>query len=856
MQPDSGVWYEFGRFRVVPRQRQLLSDGIPVELGSRAFEVLLVLLESAGGLVRKDQLLDRVWPGTVVEENNIQVQISALRKALGEDRNLILTVPLRGYRFTGSVRAVKEEDGAAQSVIGAAPSESATPVLTNLPATVSDFIGRGDELQELAELIARHRLVTIIGTGGIGKTRLALEFARSQRSTFTDGVWLAQLAPLSDPALVPGVTTAALGLQGGAAQWTAERLSAALREKHALLVLDNCEHVAAAAAQEAELLLHAAPVLRLLATSQEPFGIDGECIYRLQPLPLPADDSMECGTALANEAVCLFITRVRAADPRFVLDERLAPVVATICRRLDGIPLAIELAAARAATLGIEELARRLDDRFHVLTRGRRTAMPRHQTLRATLDWSYRLLSERAQIVLGRLAVFSGSFSLDAASRVVADEGLPDSDVVDQIGELVDRSLVLADVAGAHRRYRLLQTTRAYALEKLADSGEFSTIARRHALSLCEEFPAAVARWETFPSDEWLATYAPEIDNVRVALDWAFGPGGEEPLGVQLAAFSFILWYLLSLQQEGRTRLERGIASLRPETPKQIEALLWFGYGFLSAGTPRGRALPALRRSIALYREIGDRVWLGRGLGLYGLNLARAGDVAEGRAAIEEGLAVMAEAYPGSKSYARCLTNLAIASLIASDYDRARALLREALEVGRASGAHLWVLRTLLYEAEVEFAVGHTRRAIVGARDLAAHCRQMRRSGLLGNVLCNLGAYLFAAGAIDEARAALREGLPLALEGEIGSAELASGLQTFAAIALSEQRVERAAQLIGYSDAYFSSEFRGRNPAKRQIRHRLMETLQSSLAPDRLAALMEVGARWTEDEAMAAALEN
>jgi predicted ATPase/DNA-binding winged helix-turn-helix (wHTH) protein len=854
MQSDAGETLEFARFRVLPRQRQLLADGVPVELGSRAFDVLLVLLEARGSLVTKNQLLDRVWSGTVVEENNIQVQISALRKAFGDDRNLILTVPLRGYRFTGAVRTVADADGSVQPVPGFAPSEAPAPVLTNIPASVSDFIGRDQELQELAELIKRHRLVTVVGTGGIGKTRLAVEQALSLLPEFSDGVWLAPLAPLSDPQFVPAVTTAALGLQGGAAQWPAERRAAALRGKRLLLVLDNCEHVAAAAAAEAELLLHVAPTLHLLATSQEPLGIDGECVFRLQPLALPEDGSAKWDATLRNAAVRFFVARVRSADPHFVLDESVAPTVATICRRLDGIPLALELAAARAATLGIEELARRLDDRFRLLTGGRRTALPRYQTLRATLDWSYKLLSDPAQTMLRRLAAFSGRFDLDAAARVVADEALPDWTVVDHVAELVNRSLVMADDAGPHRRYRLLETTRVYALEKLADSGEFAIVARRHAVSLCDRFPQAVAEWETLPTLQWLDIYAPEIHNLRVALDWAFGPDGDADLGLRLAAISFILWPLTALKQEGRSRLEHAIANLSPMTPKPIEALLWFGYGFLTAGTPRGRALPALRRSIALYREIDDPVWLARALSLYGLNLARSGDVAEGRTAIEEALALLAKASPGSKSYARCLTNLAITRMVASDYDGARAVLEEALSLSSALGAHYWVLRTLLYKAEIEFADGHIVRAIAGARELLALCRPMRRSGVLGNVLCNLGGYLAVDGAMDEARAMLQEGLPLALEGEIGSAELAGGLQSLAVIALAEQRTERAAQLMGYANAFFSSEFQGRNPAKLKVRDRLMETLQGSLAPDRLAALIEAGARWTEDEAMATAL--
>jgi predicted ATPase/DNA-binding winged helix-turn-helix (wHTH) protein len=852
MQPERAEWLEFGRFRVLPRQRQLLADGAPIELGTRAFDILLVLLEARGNLVTKDQLFDRVWPGAVVEENNIQVQISALRKAFGDSRGLILTVPLRGYRFTGEVRNVVGE-----AALGAPPATGVEDraVPTNLPSPVSDFVGREAEIDELRKLVTKHRLVTLIGPGGIGKTRLGLEIALSLLPTFPDGVWLAEFAPLGDAELVPAVTKAALGLQEGAARWTPERLSAALRGKSLLLVLDNCEHVVAAAAAEAETLLHAAPSVCIIATSQDPLGIDGECIYRLQPLGLPADESVESDAALKNESVRLFLARVHAADPHFVLDDRMVATVATICRRLDGIPLAIELAAARAATLGIEGLARRLDDRFHVLTGGRRTALPRHQTLRATLDWSYGLLSELAQIVLGRLAVFSGSFTLDAASRVVADDALPEWTFVDHIGELVGRSLVIADNAGPRRRYRLLQTTRAYALEKLADSGELASLARRHALSFCEVLAEAVAAWETQPSAEWLAINAPEIDNVRVALDWAFGPDGDTELGLQIAASSSILWYLLSLQQEGRTRLEQAIAHLRPTTPKLVEAQLWLGYGFLTAGAPKGRALPALRRAVVLYREADHSVWLGRALGLYGVSLARAGMVEEGQAALEEARALLAVAKGQVKGYVRCLSNLGIARIIAGRFNEARILLDEAISLGRAARADFWVLRASLYRADVEFADGNITAAIAQTRELIPLCRAMRRTGRLGSALCNLGGYLVAAGIIDEARSALREGLPLTLEAETGSAAFAAGVQSFVAIALHGNQIERAAQLLGYARAFFSSEFAGRNPAKLEILDRLLEPLERALAPDRLRALMESGARWSEGEALSAALE-
>jgi predicted ATPase/DNA-binding winged helix-turn-helix (wHTH) protein len=842
---------EFGRFRLLTRQRELRRGDAPIPLGSRAFDVLLILVEAQGELVTKEELLARVWPGAVVEEGNIQVQVSALRKALGEDRHFILTVPLRGYRFTGEVRAL---DGEGRTVPASSPEpQPAQPIPTNLPAPVSDFIGRESELRELRELLRHNRLVSLVGTGGIGKTRLGLEVARAALEAFPDGVWLAELAPLTDPDLVASAINTALGLQSGAA-WTSERLAAALRGRRLLLVLDNCEHVIGAAAREAETLLRAVPGMCVLATSQEPLGLDGECTYRLSPLEFPAEEIAELAAALRHDAVRLFVARARAADPHFNLSERNAATVAMICRRLDGIPLAIELAAARAAALGIEGLARRLDLRFHVLTGGRRTALPRHQTLRATLDWSHRLLTEPDRIVLRRLAVFAGSFSLEAAASVVADSALAEWEVVGRIAELVDKSLVVADAAGSARRYRLLESTHAYAMEKLADSGEFGSLARLHAVYFRDNVRSALASWEETPSVQWLEAQAPEIDNIRIALDWAFGADGDPAVGIELAAASYPLWYLLSLMQEGRARLERAMGAVSPTTAKPIEARLRYGYGFLSTGEPRGRALPALRRAVSLYRESGEPLDLGRALSFCGLNLARTGGLTEGLAALEEARKhLSAAAHP--KSLALCLTNLAIARTVAGEFEAARALLDESLAVGAHSRADFWVWRARIYKAEVEFAEGQLEEAIAQAREVVALARTARRTGLLGHSLCNLAGYLIARGELEEAGAALREGLPLAQESELDAVLLAGGLQHLAAIAARENRLERAAQLIGYARAFFSTEFEGRSPAKQRIQARIVESLRSALPGERLTELMEAGARWTEEEAMSTALE-
>jgi predicted ATPase/DNA-binding winged helix-turn-helix (wHTH) protein len=472
---------EFGRFRVLPRRRQLLADGVPVELGSRAFDVLMVLVEARGLLVTKDELMSRVWPGTVVEENNLQVQISTLRKTLGEDRGFILTVSGRGYRFTAEVRSTFTRPAPLPplAVVAAADRSGAEP-LSNLPEPVSEFVDRETELADMLGLIATHRLVTVTGPGGVGKTRLALKAARHLLPEFVDGVWLAELASLSDPALVDRTMLTALGLGPEARNIPPDRLAATLRQKSLLIVLDNCEHVIEAAARGAERLLQAGSRIHVLATSQEPLGVDGEHVFRLGPLALPSEDDRE--DPLRHAAIRLFVTRVQATDPGFALDERTTGPAVAICRHLDGVPLAIELAAARAATLGIEEVAAGLEHRFRLLTEGSRTSLPRHRSLRATLDWSYGLLAEAHRAVTRRLAVLPGGFTLEAA-RAVAGESLGEAAVVDSVAMLVAKSLLVADHSGAAQRYRFLETTRAYLLEKLAESGEDAAPAHRPAIA-------------------------------------------------------------------------------------------------------------------------------------------------------------------------------------------------------------------------------------------------------------------------------------------------------------------------------------------------------------------------------------
>jgi predicted ATPase/DNA-binding winged helix-turn-helix (wHTH) protein len=479
----------FGRFRLVPHRRQLLADGQPIKLGGRAFDVLMALIKARGEVVGKDALMARVWSAQVVEESNLQSQIWALRAAFGADRDLIRTVSGRGYQFTGEIRVTSgSPDERTGAGIVAAQPPAALPS-TNLPVAISELIGRDAEVAGVVSLIGAHRLITLTGAGGIGKTQLALAAARQLSPQFAEGVWLAEFSPLGDPGLVPATVAAAVRLELGGGEASAQRVAQALADRRLLLVLDTCEHVIDAAAGIAEALLHASPAAHVIATSREPLRAEGEQIYPVPPLDVPVGDAEDREDPLQYGAVRLFTERVRAALPYFVPDRRVVALIAAICRRLDGIPLAIELAAARAAALGIGALAARLDDRFRLLAGGRRGALPRHQTLRATLDWSYDLLPEPERVILRRLAVFAGAFSLEVASEVVASPELVPSEVVDGLADLVTKSLVSAEVDGTVARYRLLDTTRAFAIERLCHGNSIEHALRaksEHASCGCD----------------------------------------------------------------------------------------------------------------------------------------------------------------------------------------------------------------------------------------------------------------------------------------------------------------------------------------------------------------------------------
>jgi predicted ATPase/DNA-binding winged helix-turn-helix (wHTH) protein len=486
---DSRPVYESGRWEIDLAQRELRADGVAIPLGDRAFEIIAELVQSAGKLVTKDELMGRVWPGASVEESALHVHISAMRKALGPDRAMLRNVFGRGYLLLGNWTIRPESMSADPAGPKRLPSPASPAAFsTNFPMGTPDLIDRQAAAQNVQDLLSAYRAVTLTGPAGIGKTALALKTARSLFPTFEGDGFIVELASLSDASRVPSAVAGVLALNLGDDGISSEAVALAIGTKKLLLVVDNCEHVIGAAAKFVETIIRMCPHTSILATSREVLRIDGERAFCVTPLDVPPQDQDEASSILGYGSVQLFVARTSALRSDFSVNGDNLPVIAGICRRLDGVPLAIEFAATRAAVLGVQEIAARLDDRFRLLTAGRRTALPRHQTLRATLDWSYELLPEPERCLLHRLGIFPAGFTLEAATAIMSDTGTTAPAVVEGIANLVSKSLVVLDESVAPR-WRMLETIRAYALEKLADSGEAEQIARRHA-----EFSAIYSR--------------------------------------------------------------------------------------------------------------------------------------------------------------------------------------------------------------------------------------------------------------------------------------------------------------------------------------------------------------------------
>ncbi|WP_027576701.1 winged helix-turn-helix domain-containing protein [Bradyrhizobium sp. WSM1743] len=613
----------FGPFRLFAKSRLLEKDGAPLHLGGRALDILIFLAERAGEVVDKRELIKRIWADVNVDEGSLRFHITTLRKALGdagEGSRYVVNVPGRGYCF-------------AAPLLRPAASESRTspPAASprSLPSPLAKMIGRDDAVERISTELAEHRFVTIVGPGGIGKTSVALAVAQGELAAFDGQVCFVDFGALTDARLVPGTIAAALGLTVNSED-PIPGLLTVLRSRRMLLVFDSCEHMLDELAPVAERLVREAPQLHILATSRESFRAEGERVHRLFPLDCPPQrEGLGIADILAYPATQLFVERIAETLSEFELREEDAPLVAEICRRLDGIALAIELAAGRVNAYGIAGTASLLDSRFSLLWRGRRTAIPRHQTLSAALAWSYDLLPPTESATLRGLSVFVGPFTLEGALAVASCQGISEPEAVEAISNLLSKSLIATSPAERRLRYRLLDTTRAFVGDKLVENGEADRVARAHA-EYFRDFLHDIALKSTgMQSAGGFLPYADHLPNVRAALTFSFSERGDRTIGVDLAASGAQFFLELTLLTECYRWTQQALASLDTsavDSRKEmtLQAALGVSVMFTQGNTEAVRS--AFTRSLQLARELEDlhwQLWLLRGLHIY---LTRVGD--------------------------------------------------------------------------------------------------------------------------------------------------------------------------------------------------------------------------------------
>src|SRR5437899_2868795 len=615
--------YRFGSSELRPAERQLLIDGAPAALGARAFDLLLALIERRERVVDKSELLDAGWPGFVVEESNLQVQMSSLRKLLG--RNAIATIHGRGYRFV----AVLEPDGAENASAGR--QTTANP--NNLPRLRTRFIGREKALDDCAGLLHVSPLLTLSGIGGCGKTRLAQELAQRHLGAFPDGVWFVDLGPLQDAERVPATIAATLGIKDAVVA-SLERLTDYLKSRQTLVLLDSCEHVIDAAVESIDALLEKCGALKIVATSREALGMQGEQIFMVRSLSLPATTDLD--EMLRSEAVRLFVDHARLALPDFAVDERNAAAIAEICRRLDGIALAIELAAARVKVLTVDEIHARLDDRFRLLTGGNR-AMPRHQTLHATMQWSHDLLTAPERRLLRRLAVFAGGCTLAAATDVSGDAA-DEYDTLERLTALHDKSLLIVDRdTQAHPRYRMLETVRQYAAEQLNEAGEGDDMRTRHLLHYVALAERAAPDLDGPRPGEWIAPLWQEQENLLAAHAWCAHAAQGGAHALRLTASLWRYWIATSQYAFGYRLADAALSLARGDVDSVDGARVLFAMSFCALRLGRYEvAHSCAERSLAISRSLDDVELIASALSAVGVSLHAKGELLRAIASFKE----------------------------------------------------------------------------------------------------------------------------------------------------------------------------------------------------------------------------
>lgn len=748
---DSGVRsFAFGPFVLVPERQALLQDGVPVRLGGRALDILTALVERAGELVSKRELMARVWPSTVVDESNLKVNIAALRRALGDggpdDARYIATVTGRGYRLIAPVRS-----GASSAMTPAAPA----PRLHNLPTATTRVLGRADAIDAIRRDFGVARLVTIVGPGGIGKTTVALAVAEHAIGTHRDGVWLVDLALTKAPHLTASAIAAVLGVAGSATDSLA-MLCQSLRARAMLLVLDSCEHLIDACAACASAILAEAPGVQILVTSRAPLGLADERVRRLPGLATPPSfEQLDAQEALMYPAVQLFVDRATDRVDSFTLRDDDAPAVAEICQRLDGLALAIELAATRIDAFGVRGLLHQLDHCFRVLT-GRRSGPERHRTLTATLAWSYGLLSAQEAALLRAVAVFAGFFDNDGAAAVAA---MPAAGTAGMLAQLAAKSLLMTDVDGDRIAYRLLETTHAYCADKLGASGDDHDVRQRHAQHMCVALERAVGEWARRPAGEWETMCRSLLGDLRAALDWTGRAAPDGSLSIRLTVAGLLLWNHFSLTEECHFHASRAVAALDAAglagTALEMKLKLSLGGASMFTRGLTQHATDALQRALHIAIGIGDTDYQLRCLMMLSIHGLFSGQHAAGQRTLERFAAVATVADPSVLPESEVhmgIADLFLGRLTCSRERLERLARRDLRYFGSYAVRYLSdpivLVRSVL--THVQWLTGCADTAMRTTAAAMEDARQTRHQLTLNNILSYACAVCYWAGCDDE----------------------------------------------------------------------------------------------------------
>jgi diguanylate cyclase (GGDEF)-like protein len=717
---------------------------------------------------------------------------------------------------------------------------SPLPVPNNLPVASAQLIGRNEDLARIEDLLGQYRVVTLLGAGGVGKTRLSLDAARRQLNRYPDGVWLVELAPLGDEAHVVSAFSSLFGVEEHADRSSLASLVAALRERHTLLVVDNCEHLVANAARTIAAIIRDCPRVRVLATSREPLTIPGEATYRVPPhtIPLP-NAGLRAADAVTYSAVALFAERASAADDSFILTDGNAPLITEICRRLDGIALAIELAAARVRVLDVAQIAALLDSRFRLLSANDRSALPHQQTLRATIDWSYDLLGVSERLLFGRLAIFIGGFTLQAILDVAADDELEADAVFGALSALVDKSLVVFEAP----RYRLLESTREYAIEKLDASNERDALAVRHASYYRAQVDRASLAEGQGSYRAWIAPLIDDLDNLRAALEWTLGSGHEPLIGVEICA-ALVETSSLGRWSEwakwntaARDALAPGQHPFLRGRVLTRRAELAARYGAFGGTTAE---LAAAEEAYTLLHDAPEPKWRLEALNAYATALLHSELLERASAIAREGLELARDTHDFvyQASFLRRLASF----LIDTEPHEAEIMYEESISLCRVLENDFGLALSHHGMSHLYFRLGRVDEAIAAAR-IAADVRRdiSDRRGLV-NVLTDITQFSLVLGRTDGVGDALREALEIVRRTE-NTLGLALVIQASAAFAFAGNAPETAARLTGFADAAFASLGFGRETVAKSLRETLLANLRGALAAERLGDLLAAGGR-------------